>query len=187
MKDATELHHKSNELSDMAFLSKRKGQLKSAQVLYEQAFLLEKAAAFVMEDGEEIPVPKPVMMRSATALAYRAGLYNEAEKLIALIRSKKDTPKFVLLELNKIEQLIEKEKPNTSTELLNIRGKLTSANENENEILVEEEKTHTPYSIFIPTGKIKEVVRKYFSEKVQVLANKSSHGVFMLEKISKAA
>ena len=186
--NVTAVHHKSNELSDEAFISQRKGHLEPAKILYEKAFWLEKAAALAMEEDDIIPVPKPVMMRSAASLAYKAGLYQEAEKLIALCRSKK-MPPFILRELKELEELIEKEKPTISSRSFKIKGKLTSANENENEneILVEEEETQTPYFIFIPTGKIKEVVRKYFSEIVQVQADKSLHGVFMLKKISKAA
>ncbi len=180
------LHHKSLELSDEALVSKAKGNEHAAKVLYEKAFWLEKEAALMMPPEHNVPVPRPVLLRSAASLAYKAGLFREAEKLIAICEAE-NVPEFVSVELENLKKLIEKEKPKLHEGHLNITGKLTSANEHENEIMVEETETQKPYTIVIPTSKLKDIVRAYFSEIVQVQASASPHGMFMLEKISKVA
>ncbi len=181
-----ELHHKSLELSDEAFVAHTKGNENSSRILYEKAFWLEKEAALQMPLNGKTPVPRPVFLRSAASLAFKAGLFQEAEKLIALCRAE-NPPAFVVRELSELEVLITQQKPATQNGHLEIKGKLTSANEHENEIMVEETTTRRAYSIFIPAGKLKDVVRSFFSEMVFVQASASPHGMFTLEKISRAA
>lgn len=68
-----------------------------------------------------------------------------------------------------------------------LKGKLLAANEDELEIKVKNTANETTYSIFVSGQRLKGIVRKYFSEMVDIQAISSPNGFITLQKASSAA
>lgn len=169
------------ELADKAMIARVKGDETVATEMYKKAYHLEKEAVLKMEPETEIPVPYPVLVRGAAALAYHAGLFDEANQMIAQCFAL-NPPAFVINELNELKALM---KIDGKKKNLRIKGKLTSANEAE--ITIVEEISSKQYSIHVPAEKLKEVVKKFFLETVFIQATTSPKGGIFLQKITKAA
>jgi len=188
MNKIQQLHKKAMEFADLAEIGKTKrASAKEIEAFYAQAYLLEKKAALMMSPTTNFSVPKAYLIRSAAALAFRAKNYKEAEKMIALGLSE-NPPNEVVQQLKEIADLIKKTQPSTSKEMvLSLKGKLLAANEDELEIQIKNTANETTYSIFVSGQKIKGIVRKYFSEMVDIQAISSPNGFITLQKISPAA
>jgi len=101
----TELHDQAMELSDEAFIARRKGDSERADQLSRQAFELEAAAAELVRNSLEIEPTRSVLYRSAASMAMDIGELREAEKLIATALSG-DPPPDIADELrNLLEQV----------------------------------------------------------------------------------
>lgn len=186
MNSTTKIHHKSLEFSDDAIIAKRKGETEVAKVLFEKAFWLEKAAVMSMEKDEEIPFSRLVMIRSASALAFKAGLYQEALKLIAL--GLREYPeKQALMELKPILDAVKKVMPEVKLETYSLRGVLTAADSNEREIKVKTSESFQLYSIIVPVELMDNIVRSYWKNEVLIEITAYSEGVMILDNISLAA
>ena len=176
------------EFADLAEIGKTKGaSAKEIETFYAQAYQFEKKAALMMSPFSNFSIPKPYLIRSAAALAYRAKNYKEAEKMIALGISE-NPPNEVINQLKEIANLIKKAQPTTSKDTaILLKGKLLAANEDELEIKVKNTANETTYSIFVSGQLLKGIVRKYFSEMVDIQAISSPNGFITLQKISSAA
>ncbi|MFK7983225.1 MAG: hypothetical protein AB8G86_24810 [Saprospiraceae bacterium] len=102
------LHKKAMEFADLAEVGKTKGtSAKKIETFYAQAYQFEKKAALMMSPFANFSIPKPYLIRSAAALAFRAKNYKEAEKMIALGLSE-NPPNEVVQQLKEITNLIKK-------------------------------------------------------------------------------
>lgn len=186
MNATTELHHKSLEFSDEAIIAKRKGNGEVAKILFEKAFWLEKAAIWEMKKAAKIPFSRLVMIRSAAALAYKAGLYQESLKLIAL--GLKEYPEEIALpELESVLAAVTKKMPEIHLKTYSLRGILTAADAHEHEIKVEISESTQQYSIIVPTEMMDDIVRFYWKNEVLIEITSYSEGVMILDNISLAA
>ncbi len=178
------------EFGDAAMIAKAKGTGSPDFVreLYKKAYEIEKEAVLKMPKGSEIPVPRTSLIRGAAALAYHAGLFQEAEKMIALCLAE-DPPESEVEKLNDIKKRMEEEKPavKSTNGHLQIKGVLKQANSLENEITVHEMGKQKLYSILVPAKQLSDIVKKYWQDEVNIEASSTPNGVFVLEKISKAA
>jgi len=188
MKNSKDLHKKAMEFADAAEVGKLKGMpSKSIKANFYQAYLLEKEAALKMPLNQKNPIPRPYLIRSAAALAYRASAFLEAEKMVALGLSE-NPPTEVIEQLAEITNLIKKSQSSISeNKAINLKGKLLAADENEFEIKIQSMDKEEYYSIFVPANILKGIVRTYFSETVNVQAVSSPSGFIKLEDISLAA
>jgi len=188
MNNIQQLHKKAMEFADLAEIGKTKGvSAKEIEIFYAQAYQFEKKAALMMSDVANFSIPRPYLIRSAAALAFRAKIYKEAEKMIALGLSESPSIE-VINQLKEIANLIKKTQPTSSknTAIL-LKGKLLAANETELEIQIKNAANETAYSIFVPGQLLKGIVRKHFSEIVDIQAIASPNGFITLQKISPAA
>lgn len=188
MRKVEQLHKKAMEFADMAELARLKGELEETVIGYfEKAFYYEKEAALAMPAKQITPIPRPYLIRSAAALAFRANNYRAAEKMIALGLSENPSIE-VTNQLKEIAKLIKKNQPivskNTNIEL---KGKFLAADEDEYEIKIKTSENEQFYSIFVPAKTLKGIVRKYFSEIVNIQAVTTPNGFIALKKISLAA
>ena len=166
-------------------VAKAKGKMDEAKLFYQKAFELEKDAAQRMSDDKNDHLNRCILLRSAAALAYHAGLYEEAERYIELTSSE-NPPDFIKNELDEIAALVKNTKPVTGRNgQLDIEGTLSSATESE--ITVVEKNGSTTYSIRVPAQKLKEIVREFFLETVRISASAGPDGLYLLKKINKAA
>lgn len=187
MNNVKQLHKKAMEFADLAEIGKMKGAgMAEIEAYYIQAYELEKKAALLMSEATDFSIPRPYLIRSAAALAFRAKNYKEAEKMIALGLSEQPSSE-VVSQLEEIASLIKKAQPTASkSTTLSLKGKLLAANEDELEIKIKNTANET-YSIFVTGQMLKGIVRKYFSEMVDIQAVSSPNGFITLQKISLAA
>ncbi len=188
MNNIQQLHKKSMEFADLAEIGRIKGASpKEVEAFYAQVYQFEKKAALMMSNIATFSIPRPYLIRSAASLAFRAKNYKEAEKMIALGLSE-NPPIEVNNQLKEIATLIKKNQPTSSKDTaILLKGKLLVANEAELEIQIKNIANETTYSIFVPGQLLKGIVRKYFSEMVDVQAISSPNGFINLQKISPAA
>lgn len=181
------LHQTAMEYSTFAKVAKAKGQLENAKEFYKKAFELEQEAAFKIKPNQEDVTPRFILKRSAAALAFKAGFFNLAKEIINTTLTE-NPPTFIVIELEEILNLMNPAKEGLEQKnQLQIYGKLTSANEQKFEIEIADIKTQQHYSIFVPANEMKEIVKTYFSEMVNIYAFANSEGGLVLNKITKAA
>lgn len=188
MKSVKDLHKKAMEFADSAEIGKLKGMsVMTIKDNFYKAYLLEKEAALKMPANQKKPIPRPYLIRSAAALAFKSEAYLEAEKMIALGLSE-NPPSDVSQQLEEIADLIQKKQSTILKEkAINLKGKFLAANEQEFEIKIQSIDKEEYYSIFVPAKILKGIVRKYFSEMVQIQAISSPNGFIKLKNISLAA
>ena len=181
------MHLKAMELAALGEEAAMKGQTDSAMEFYSRGFQFEKSVVELTSGVNEDLETHLIFIRSAAALALRAGYFQKAERLIEQALSKK-TPVWLEKELKSIQKLILERKKELTEESqnLSISGTLTQINTNENEITVEN-KLQDKISIIVPMEKIKEIVLKHWQNKVAVKARQTPHGVMVLEDIQAAA
>lgn len=182
------LHQTASEYSTFAMVAKAKGQLEQSNQFFKQAFELERAAVLNLQMNEmEIdPLFPFIIKRSAAALAYKAGFYTMAEKLV-IDALNENPPSFISVELKEIADLVNSSKKDQITQdSFQINGKLTSANQSKEEIEVEDINGGKKYTIFVPNNSIVEIAKSFFSEFVFIQGNIDIRGVMILEKITSA-
>jgi len=181
------IHNKAIEFADEAVIAKHKGNASTAKLLYFKAFQLEKEAALNVPQDNEDKVPRHILIRSAASLAMLSEQFEEAEKLITLGLSS-TPPNFIkeeLLELNK--ELQKKKNKQAKTHIIQLIGIFTSVNATENEIKIQDANQPFSHTLVAPTELIKEIVKKYFLDKVKVKASVSASGLLMMTEMKAAA
>ncbi len=157
---------------------------------YKQAYELEKKAAFSTSHTDENPLSHFVLLRSAAALAYRAKLYRESERLIEICKSE-SPPEWIIEELDDIVKLMKKSKNKVrakkNSSILAVEGTLTQVNSDENEITGKDGTEDLNFSIIVSRKLLAELVKNHWFKKVSIQARQTPHGVMVLEKISAAA
>ena len=182
---AKSIHETAMEYSFYAKMAKAKGKLIEEKKAYVIAFFLEKNA--ILNVQEEDLKSKFILMRSAAALAYHAGLYEESKELITKCRAA-NPPAYILTELAEIELLVQAaKKTDTVQERLQLEGVLTDVNTKEHEITLNNTANQQVFSIFIPPALLREIVQGYWTKKVQIQARVTVQGLIVLEKIRVAA
>lgn len=83
MSTVNELHTQAMNLAEDALLHQRRGDGESAAKLFLSALHLEQQAAFMLDISPENEPSRSILFRSAASLAYNAGDYQTAEKLVA--------------------------------------------------------------------------------------------------------
>jgi len=83
MPNIESLHEQAVDKAEAAFAMKRKGQSHDAVRLFREALELEQEAAFSYSPTQESEPSRSILFRSAAALAFHAGDYEQAEYLVA--------------------------------------------------------------------------------------------------------
>jgi hypothetical protein len=182
------LHDTAMEYSIFAGVALAKGLLEKSNEAYKIAFKLEKEAA-LMSAEEPDPLSHFILLRSAAALAYKAKLYQESERLIEICKAE-NPPTFILAELEEIQELIQKEKSNEAMQpeqSLQIEGIVTDILTEQNQVTVKNPSLAQSFIVVVPKNRLAEIVKKHWSKKVSIQARQTPHGVMVLEKISAAA
>lgn len=181
------LHQSAMEMNTFADVSMAKGFPEQAAEFYKIAYEMEKKAALMALASGNGPLPHYVLLRSAAALAYHAGLYKESERMIEFCLSL-NPPDWLKAELVEINSLIEKEqKTGKKTEKTRIEGVLANVIFDENLITIKDPAHDQNFSVIVPMKLFPRIVKKHWSKKVTVEARQTPHGVMVLEKISAAA
>lgn len=180
------LHQTASEYSTFAMVAKAKGQMEESKQFFKQAYELERAAVLQLQEDESDPLFPFILKRSAAALAYKAGFYTTSDKLVTDALNEKP-PTFIAIELKEIADLVNLARKEQGVQKsFRISGKLTSASESKHEIEVEDVNNKQHYAILVPTGEIKEIVKQFFLELVQVQAVAEPSGFLTLKKISRS-
>jgi hypothetical protein len=103
MSQASILYRQAVSYAEQADIARIKHLPIDYKALYAQAALLEKDAALMMSDDEQYPMPRTLMLKSAAALAFKAGNYDESLKIIEICRAE-NPPSGVIEKLNLLEQ-----------------------------------------------------------------------------------
>lgn len=154
------------------------------KLFYEKAFLLEKEAALLMSSDEKYPLSRGEMLKNAVALAYKAGKYEEAQKVAALCRDE-NLDGYTLIKLEELEKLVLAALVPTHSSSLTVRGLFTSANADDREIKIRDMENQQVYSFIVPANMFKKVVKSYWQDVVSVVGHVSTQGIFTLEKIGR--
>lgn len=182
-------HQLATEMSALARYSLAKGFKENALDYYKQAYRWERKAAFMTTSTDEDKDAHFILLRSAAALAYKAQLYSESEKLIEICRSE-NPPVFILEELdtlNKLLQIAQKTTISTKEIHINLEGILTKINTDENEITLKNSLQAKNFSVIVPRHLLLEIARQFLLNNVKVEARQTATGIFILENISAAA
>ena len=181
------IHNKAIEFADEAIIAKHKGSADTARILYFKAFQLEKEAALNIPQDTEDKVPRHILIRSAASLAMLSEQYEEAEKLISLGLSS-TPPDFIKEELTELTKELKKKKSeHLHTNIMQLTGFFTSVNATENEIKIQDSNQPLLHTIIAPSEIIKDIVKKYFLEKVSIIASISDSGVLLMQEMKNAA
>ncbi len=184
---ASILHHQAVRLAEEADMAKAKFTPIDFRELYNRAFLFEKEAAMMQTSQEFAPLPRHTLLRSAAALAFKAGNFSESEKIIALARSE-NPPIYESEKLDEIETLVQEA---TASQILNghfqITGTFSAVNSEEKEIKIRDSKSQRMYAFVVPPRMFRQVVKSYLLEMVSAVGKSSPSGVLTLEKITLVA
>lgn len=83
MSTVNDFHTQAMNLAEDAFHYERGGDRKKAVELFVEAMQLEQQAAFSLDINQKNEPSRSILFRSAASLAYHAGVYDVAEKLVA--------------------------------------------------------------------------------------------------------
>jgi hypothetical protein len=173
------------EYSIFAGIARAKGLEAQSREAYRFAYELEKKAALQTTEKEQ-GESRAMLLRSAAALALKAGLYKESDSLIELCLAE-NPPRWIISELQEIKTLIDRaEQTGEKEKVTRLTGILTNINSLESEIILEDENGKNIY-VLVPKNFLSDVVQKHWSKKVAVEARETPHGVMVLKKISAAA
>lgn len=188
-----ELHKAAMEFEDLGKIYKIKGDPTYFSDYMMLAFILDREAAWGIQNSEETNIRKVLYPRSAGWLAYKIGRFEEAIEMANLGLKNKDLVDGY--EISKIEDLLEKAKiglknrtKNTTneSEKITFSGSFIIANFKENKIAVESSETGKSYEISVPSKIINDIARFFSGAKVLVVAAKND-GEMILEDIRSAA
>lgn len=87
MMDIKSLHRQAMEMTDLAMITKRNGNLDESKRYFRLAFDLEKKASMLLLSKLEEEPARSVLFRSAASLALDSDEYSEAEKLVCMALS----------------------------------------------------------------------------------------------------
>lgn len=99
------LHDKAMELSDLAFVAKRGGDLDAMLKYSIEALEYEEKAAALLQDQVTVEPTRSILYRSAASLAIDCNLFKKAEELISIALTE-FTPKEIAAELAELKGAI---------------------------------------------------------------------------------
>ena len=184
MNQAELLYNQGVQWAEQADIARIKRYPVDYKSYYAKASELERDAALLLSAEDKNPLSRGVLLRSAAALAYKAGDFKEAEKLIALARSENPMG-YEAAKLDDIEEAIRKALAALpSDQSLTVTGTFTAADVDEKEIKIRELESHQLYSFIVPAAMFRKIAKSYLLEVVSVVGKSSPMGVLTLEKIS---
>ena len=190
MNTATLLHRTAMEFYDLAGIYQAKGKPTFFDDYRQRAWLLEKEAAMQMLSEIEDYTFKYVVIHSAASLGFDLKYFEEAKHLLELGLMGNPEP----FEKQKMEELLAKIskgiKPKAAipqSNELTVSGTLTLADIEKKEIKIREKGKQKLRAISVSAEMIKQVIRFYLGELVDVQLDKNEAGGFALKHISKAA
>lgn len=185
MNIVTILHNKAMEFADEAMLAKMEGDNRSSFALFEKAFELEQEAAASVPEENQHSESNFLLIRSAAALAFTCGKFQEARALINAGLSG-NLPAFIANELKDLEISL-LQATNEKVGYLEIVGIITYANAVKSEVQLQDIQSKEPISITVPRHLINEIVKSYWGDLVQVKAKTAGKGAIILDEITRAA
>lgn len=189
MKQAEILYQQAVLLAEQGDMAKARRHLVPVdyKVFYEKASRLQKEAALLMHPQEQYPLTRGEMLKNAAALAYKADLYEEAQKNIELCRLEK-IDGYTALKLDALEGEIQKTLDMSPVDKpLNIQGVITAANADEREIKIRDTENQRVYVLIVPANMFKKLVQSYWQERVSVVGHAGPQGIFTLDTIAPLA
>lgn len=103
--DIREIHNEAMYKAELGDIQKHQGNFENAQILYAEAYELEKSAATVALNNQKGEPTTSILLKSAAALAMRCNLNRDAEKLIGLALSG-DPPRDIAEELRNMLEIV---------------------------------------------------------------------------------
>jgi hypothetical protein len=82
MTQIEQLHNKAMDLAENAFLAQKKGDTTAFIQLSKDAFLLEKAAAMLLQNEQNAEPSRSILFKSAAFLAFDAQEFQECRNMI---------------------------------------------------------------------------------------------------------
>jgi len=186
-------HQLAIEMSVLARYSLAKGHQNNAIDYYKQAFQWERKAAFMTTPIAEDKDAHFILLRSAAALAFKAELYAECERLIEICLAE-HPPLFIQEDIEELITLIQEKstspkniKITPTTDNIQIEGLLTKVDAEENEITIKDDSRQLSYAIIVSKEQLSAIIKDFWFQKVHIKARQTSYGVMVLEKIKAAA
>jgi hypothetical protein len=84
MKEIEDLHNQAMDLAEKAIILRLRKKIDESTETFNDAFLLETQAVMQMKDLYDLEPSRSIMFRSAASLALNAGLFRQAEQMIAM-------------------------------------------------------------------------------------------------------
>jgi hypothetical protein len=178
----TATHQLAMDTSALADVSKAKGFTSDALEFYKRAFELEKKAALMTHANDENPTPHFILMRSATALAYKAGLFQDCDEMIERCLDE-NPPQWIVADLLEIAKLILPANQEPTKKSWEIEGVLTNIFTDESQVTIKDAVLSQSFTLLVPKNLFLKIVKKHWSKKVSVQARQTPNGVMILEEI----
>lgn len=184
---ADTLHKKAMEFTDEGILAQRRGNEELATSFFEKAYFLEKQAAlgYTVNDDNSLLI-KSILLRSAATLALDCGYLWEANHLTKM-GLEGDIHPAIQGDFEELLVNIEEQKKKISRNNIQVTGTVISANAIVNEINIFVFTTNEHFKIFIPDGKIHDIVHNFWAKQVTVKGKTDQKGVIFMDEIQKAA
>jgi len=193
MKVIQVLHETAMEYVDFADRAKHRGDTTTYQALLEKAYLLEKEAALKMLYQGHTTSWRFLLLKSAGWLALQVGKVKEAAYL-ANLGLKNQPPANMQAYFQELLKALQKPTAqrksskitltNTTEELsVHIKGILTHANAEQQEIYLQNPENQETYLIHVPAELINDIVKSFWSALVIVEGKTNPLGMITLEKI----
>lgn len=187
MNTATVFHRTAMEFYDLAKIYKAKGETEFFDDYRERAWLLEQEAAFQMLSEPEDFTFKYLVIQSAGQLGFELKRYEAAKRILelGLMGNPEELERFQMQEI--LTQIAEQ----TATERRDsdvaevIVGTLTAANIEQRTITIRDSKNQKLYAIFASIEVIKNLLRFYLGEWVQIHFARDEKGSLRFEQIKR--
>ena len=179
------LHDSAMEYMDIAEQSKITKDTKSYQEYLKKAYILEKEAALRVPIEKEESYWQSMLIRSAGWLAYECGFYLDAYNLSnwGLAGSPSAYEKESLKILNRKVKTKIKTKQNKENAALHLYGMLASADVEQGQIKLKENKNQQYLLLFASKDLITKTARHLIGEVVEVAASVNEDGMMVLQGI----
>ncbi len=179
------MHDIAMEFADEASFASRKGDLQTARLFLGKALQLEKTFALSLPLDPEFQLTRSVMMRSAATLALEYGDAKEAVNLATTCLSQNPHPA-ITEDLNEILQRAGKVQTSAPVSFT-FTGVLVSADIPNSLIKIQRKSDRQFFTVRVPQDSIESMVKKYWAGLVRIEGKQNPGGIFLLEKIRKAA
>ncbi|HFA52170.1 MAG TPA: hypothetical protein ENJ95_24395 [Bacteroidetes bacterium] len=185
--DIVLMHEIAMEFVHEAELAYKKGDFMMAKLFYQKAYAIEKEYAFKIPKDKKYELTRSIIFRSAATLALNSGYFDEAIQMVqSALRA--GTHPAIVPELKEVQKKAQKELKNgTANSMTKITGTLIGADLPNRTLKVLGRDGRQYYGISATKENIIEIVKSFWTKKVEIKGKTIKDGTINLEGIRQVA